>query len=509
MAGDDVLAELGLDSDFSDDSGTSDSLDLDALLPPSGTQSPEHKTSTGVLAPKEAPSAVGKLSEPEPPAKPGTEESMVLPPSRPSWLQESSEAEGTSSDEESHFDVEALLEAQHGDAHAPAETGSLEEQQHQSVPLAPRASSVQFEEPALVREADASDPDGKHGGGSSSEQLPHHPQQQSEIVHTIPSDPSCWNALSEQEALAPDAVEIPRDATDGTPQSGTVAQAVERLERAIRSRSTSPAPLVIHQPQLPRTHSQARTPDASPTRRSQANVDAETVEEAKPELIAKEPVPAPVPESTAPESESELLKRLEKANSAAEDLWQEQHRLEISCEVARSLGCVKAEAEIFLAQVAELRCRAELHSAAQERLGQLRAAAKAVAAPAKPEDLEELEGMLSKAQSSPEALRCMALDLRTRCRQKEAILRVKMEHEARRLRGQIFASIAARAKAEARLAQALAANKSAEAQHWRRTAKASLEMRRRLQDGGSPASRGSPSAARKAAFVPAARKPEK
>ncbi|OLP76915.1 hypothetical protein AK812_SmicGene43091 [Symbiodinium microadriaticum] len=45
-------------------------------------------------------------------------------------------------------------------------------------------------------------------------------------------------------------------------------------------------------------------------------------------------------------------------------------------------------------------------------------------------------------------------DLRTRCLEKEAILRVKLEHDARQLRSQIFASIAARAKAEARLAQA-------------------------------------------------------
>ncbi|CAE7637457.1 unnamed protein product [Symbiodinium sp. CCMP2592] len=475
MAGNDVLAELGLDSDLSDDSGTSDSLDVEALLPPSGPTSPENKTGVPTFAEsQEQTAAVPAAVEPD------------------LALLESSLASSSSLDGESNLDVEALLETsspepraaeQRLEETAPIAVGerpgssSSPQEEYQSVPFAPRGSGFLDQDPAPARE----------------EALPDASAHREIQVSEVETQPTLHSAMPVEkgsavvgEATAAPSVEEPiRAARDGSPARGSVAQEIHRLEQVIRSRSTSPAQMVVHQPRLPSVQTQACTPDASPTRRSQARTpDASPTRRAQEERAV--PEDRKVPEQP-PDSAQERLTRIEKANAEAEDLWQEQLSVEISCEVARNLGSLKAQPEIFMAQVAELRLRSNLHKAASERYAELLATARAAASspvsPAKPADLEDLEESLSKAQRCPEALRQMASDLRTRCREKEAILRVKLDHDTRQLRSQIFASIAARAKAEARLAQARAASKSAEAQQFRRAAEASLEMRRHLQDG--------------------------
>eukprot|EP00439_Symbiodinium_sp_Y106_P046002 s361_g5.t2 len=503
-----------LDSDLSDDSGTSDSLDVEALLPPSGPTSPENKTSgvpTFAEESKEQTAAAPAAVEPD------------------LALLESSDAASSSLDGESNLDVEALLETsspelraaeQRLEESAPIAVGerrgssSSVQEEHQGVPFAPRGSGFLFDQdPAPARETALPDASA-------------HREIQISEVETQPALHSAMpvakgSAVVGEATAAPSVEEPIRAASDGSPARGSVAQEVHRLEQVIRSRSTSPAQMVVHQPRLPSVQTQACTPDASPTRRSQARTPdasptrraqvkvAEAPVELQPEVLKDRRVPE---QPAAADSAQERLKRIEKANAEAEDLWQEQLSVEISCEVARNLGSLKAQPEIFMAQVAELRLRSNLHKAASERYAELLATARAAASspvsPAKPTDLEDLEESLSKAQRCPEALQQMASDLRTRCREKEAILRVKLDHDARQLRSQIFASIAARAKAEARLAQARAASKSAEAQQVRRAAEASLEMRRHLQDGGSSTLEKGPGATRKA-FVPAARKPIK
>ncbi|CAE7807191.1 unnamed protein product [Symbiodinium microadriaticum] len=469
--------------------------DVEALLPASGLTSPENKTSTGVPT----------LAE-EPKGQPAAAPAAAAPDLA---LLESSDAASSSLEGESNLDVEALLETsspelraaeQRLEENAPIAVGerrsssssALEE--HQSVPMAPRGSVLLFEQdPAPAREA----------------VLPAASAHREIHISDVETQAASHSAMPVEkgsalvgEATAPTlSAEPVRAASDGSPARGSVAQEVHRLEQVIRSRSTSPAQMVVHQPRLPSVQTQACTPDASPTRRSQARTpDASPTRRAQVEL-AEEPVQLQpevlkeelaVPEDRevaelSPDSVPERLKRVEKANEEAEDLLQEQLSVEISCEVARNLGSLKAEPEIFMAQVAELRLRSNLHKAACERVAELLATAQAAASspvsPAKPTDVEDLEERLSKAQTCPEALQQLASDLRTRCLEKEAILRVKLEHDARQLRSQIFASIAARAKAEARLAQARAASKSAEAQQVRRAAEASLEMRRHLQDG--------------------------
>ncbi|CAE7628235.1 unnamed protein product [Symbiodinium sp. CCMP2456] len=465
MAGDDVLAELGLDSDLSDDSGTSDSLDVEALLPASGPTSPENKTSTGVPTFAE-----------EPKGQTAAAPAAVAPDLA---LLESSDAASSSLDGESNLDVEALLETsspelraaeQRLEEDAPIAVGerrsssssALEE--HQSVPMAPRGSGLLFEQDsASAREA----------------ALPVASAHREIHIAEVETQPALHSAMPVEkgsavvgEATAPTpSAEPVRAASDGSSARGSVAQEVHRLEQVIRSRSTSPAQMVVHQPRLPSVQTQACTPDASPTRRSQGRTpDASPTRRAQVK-VAEEPLqlqPEVLKEELAaredrevsqlsPDSAQERLKRVEKANQEAEDLLQEQLSVEISCEVARNLGSLKAQPKIFLAQVAELRLRCNLHKAACERHAELLANAQAAASspvsPAKPTDVEDLEDRLSKAQRCPEALQQLASDLRTRCLEKEAILRVKLEHDARQLRSQIFASIAARAKAEARLAQ--------------------------------------------------------
>ena len=161
----------------------------------------------------------------------------------------------------------------------------------------------------------------------------------------------------------------------------------------------------------------------------------------------------------------------------AERLWKEQVRLEILCDILRSLSCVKADSKVFKAVTAELKQRLRLQEEARERLEVIRSNLTSA------EDASHQQRLPSRSSTGlTYSIERTKVDMSVTALEHPVI---HLEREARRLHGQLLSKIRVRAEAEAKKALAEAEKKKKDAEQWRRSAKASLEIRKKLQPCGS------------------------
>ncbi|CAJ1458733.1 unnamed protein product [Effrenium voratum] len=241
-----------------------------------------------------------------------------------------------------------------------------------------------------------------------------------------------------------------QSAVDSTPASDMQPQRVTAAVEQWETRRPRPT---VHQPQARSSSAKLLSPEKRDPRSRHAERPSPPVAPVRPELESGASGDPRQRETLADSVQEDEIQ----PGVKAESLWQEQIRLDISCEVLRALSCVKAKPEVFNAAEAELRQRVRLQEAAQREAAELRAQAEGAS----------VETLLHQLGMELEPGR-------------EGELRARLQREARLLHGRLLADIAARAKAEAKARLAEEAARRSDAERWRRTAKASLEIRKHL-----------------------------
>ena len=241
----------------------------------------------------------------------------------------------------------------------------------------------------------------------------------------------------------------------------------------LESIEKSPKSDIVHQPQPPTPCTSPSTSQAQysrsrpPIRPEQKNT--ETVHQDKPHQALESGSQA---RPQAPPSFDEVnARRME-----AERLWKEQVRLEIFCDILRSLSCLKADSRVFKTVTAELKQRVCLQEEARERLEAIRSNLGSAASSASSEqkDAQQDASHHSHSKANESADSVAALDPV-----------IQLEREARQLHEELLSKIRIRAEAEAKKALAEADRKKKDIEQWRRSAKASLEIRKKLQPDSS------------------------
>jgi len=235
-----------------------------------------------------------------------------------------------------------------------------------------------------------------------------------------------------------------------TSSKTVVKTVVESMEKLI----------VVHQPQPPSV-------DKKPTRSTQSNLDPEAqsgVYQGRPGEVGERPEPQGTPSLPSPSSLPFAPSVHESTYRAeAENLWKEQIRLEISCDILRCLHCVKArDGRVFKTATTELMQRVRLQEEARNRLAEIRS------------KLMD-RGYTGNAGYTQEA--CVKLDQASSDKP-----HIFLEREARRLHEELLLKLRLRAEAEAKKALAEAERKQKDAEQRRRAAKASLAIRKNLSD---------------------------
>ena len=174
------------------------------------------------------------------------------------------------------------------------------------------------------------------------------------------------------------------------------------------------------------------------------------------------------------------LQELRICAAEAERLWQEQTSLEVSCDILQALTCIKAKSHSFHAIVAELQERVRLQEHAARKLDEIcQELSRSDAMQQSPyrNKLIEERQLQKELQNEPMKQQEAEATLADR----EQMWLVQLEREARKLREQLMSKIRLQAKARAPKVLAEAEARRAAAEQLRRSAKASLEIRKSLQ----------------------------
>lgn len=250
---------------------------------------------------------------------------------------------------------------------------------------------------------------------------------------------------------------------------------VDSMEKPLPSKSER---IIVHQPQPPTPSTSiqySRQPKLTPNlHHLPEQAKTETVHQGTPGQVL-EPGPAR-PARPQPDDFIMSIGDLAARRAEAERLWKEQVRLEILCDILRSLSCVKADSKVFKAVTAELKQRVRLQEEARERLEVIRSNLTGA------EDASHQQRLPSRSSTGLMSIERTKADMSVTALEHPVI---QLEREARRLHGQLLSKIRVRAEAEAKKALAEAEKKKKDAEQWRRSAKASLEIRKKLQPCGS------------------------
>ena len=242
---------------------------------------------------------------------------------------------------------------------------------------------------------------------------------------------------------------------DLSTSSKIVVKSMERLSKWDCSDCT-----VVHQPQPPSVDKKLKA------RSTQSSLDPEAhgVYQGRPGEVRERPEPQGTPSLPSPSSLPFAPSVHESTYRAeAENLWKEQIRLEISCDILRCLHCVKArDSRAFKTATTELMQRVRLQEEARSRLAEIRS------------KLMD-RGYTGNAGYTEEA--CVKLDQASRSSDQPLIF---LEREARRLHEELLLKLRLRAEAEAKKALSEAERKQKDAEQRRRAAKASLAIRKNL-----------------------------
>lgn len=244
---------------------------------------------------------------------------------------------------------------------------------------------------------------------------------------------------------------------DLSTSSKIVVESMEKLSKRDCSDT------IVHQPQPPSVDKKAKA------RSTPSNLDPEAqsgVYQGRPGEVGEMPETQGTPSLPSPSSLPFAPSVHESTYRAeAENLWKEQIRLEISCDILRCLHCVKArDSRVFKTATAELMQRVRLQEEARNRLAEIRS------------KLMD-RGYTGNAGYTEEA--CVKLDQASKSSDKPHIF---LEREARRLHEELLLKLRLRAEAEAKKALLEAERKQKDAEQRRRAAKASLAIRKNLSD---------------------------
>ena len=286
---------------------------------------------------------------------------------------------------------------------------------------------------------------------------------------------------------APEAIQEVKSTTSMIPDRFQSEPVVDS-EKPLPSKSER---IIVHQPQPPTPTSTQYSRPPKPT--PNLHHPPEHPEQTKTETVhqgtpgqALEPRPARPARPARPERpqpDDMSIGDLAARRAEAERLWKEQVRLEIWCDILRSLSCVKADEKVFKAVTAELKQRVRLQEEARERLEVIRSNLTGA-------DGASQQRLPSKSSTGITGITGLTYSIERTKADMEHVTALEhpvihLEREARRLHGQLLSKIRVRAEAEAKKAFAEAEKKKKDAEQWRRSAKASLEIRKKLQPCGS------------------------